>query len=106
MASPADAPPAVSRVLNDSPMVSEQSRARVHRAMNQLGYRRSAIARSLSVGRSHALGVVAPFFTSPSVIERLRGIIEQLRGSDYDVILFSVETLQQRADWSTSPTPR
>jgi DNA-binding LacI/PurR family transcriptional regulator len=88
----------VSRVLNDSPVVSERARARVHRAMDELGYRRSALARSLSVGRSHALGVVAPFFTSPSVTERLRGIVEQLRQSDYDVVLFSVETLQQRAD--------
>jgi DNA-binding LacI/PurR family transcriptional regulator len=88
----------VSRVLNGSPLVSGHTRARVHGAMEQLDYRRSGVARNLSVGRSHAVGVVAPFFTTPSVMERLRGIIEQLRGSDYDVVLFSVDTLQQRAD--------
>jgi DNA-binding LacI/PurR family transcriptional regulator len=88
----------VSRVLNGSPLVSEHTRERVHGAMERLDYRRSGVARNLSVGRSHALGVVAPFFTTASVTERLRGIIEQLRGSDYDIVLFSVETLQQRAD--------
>jgi DNA-binding LacI/PurR family transcriptional regulator len=88
----------VSRVLNDSASVSEGTHARVHRAMKELGYRRSQIARSLSVGRSHALGVVAPFFTTPSVIERLRGVVERLASHDYDVLLFSVENPQQRAD--------
>src|SRR3954453_371897 len=88
----------VSRVLNRSPSVSEDARARVLAAMEALGYRRSLIARSLSVGRSNALGVVAPFFTTPSVIERLRGIVERLGDSDYDMLIFSVETVQQRAD--------
>jgi DNA-binding LacI/PurR family transcriptional regulator len=88
----------VSRVLNRSPSVSEGTHARVLAAMEELGYRRSLIARSLSVGRSNALGIVAPFFTTPSVIERLRGIVERLGGSDYDMLIFSVETVQQRAD--------
>ena len=56
------------------------------------------MARNLSVGRAHALGVVAPFFTSPSVIERLRGVADRLTELDYNIVLFSVETPQQRAD--------
>jgi DNA-binding LacI/PurR family transcriptional regulator len=88
----------VSRVLNASSSVSASTQARVHLAMEQLGYRRSVIARSLSVGRTHALGIVAPFFTSPSVIERLRGVVERLGDSDYDILIFSVETARQRTD--------
>jgi DNA-binding LacI/PurR family transcriptional regulator len=88
----------VSRVLNGSASVSEDAHGRVRRAVEELGYRRSQIARSLSVGRSHALGVVAPFFTTPSVIERLRGVVERLAEQDYDVVLFAVENAQQRAD--------
>jgi DNA-binding LacI/PurR family transcriptional regulator len=87
----------VSRVLNDSRSVSAEAQARVSRAMEQLGYRRNAIARSLSVGRAHALGVVAPFFTTPSVIERLRGVADRLAELDYNIVLFSVETTAQRA---------
>src|SRR4051794_8084174 len=88
----------VSRVLNGSASVSAEAHARVHHAMEQLGYRRSAIARSLSVGRAHALGVVAPFFTTPSVIERLRGVADRLAELDYNIVLFSVENTAQRAD--------
>ena len=42
----------VSRVLNDSPLVSEDARQRVNRTIDQLGYRRSSTARSLSLGPS------------------------------------------------------
>jgi len=88
----------VSRVLNRSSYVSEQACARVHKAIEELGYRRSESARSLSLGRSQAIGVVAPFFTSPSVIERLRGAVERLAVRGYDVVLFSVQTPEQRAE--------
>jgi DNA-binding LacI/PurR family transcriptional regulator len=89
----------VSRVLNDSPLVSEDARRRVHRTIDELGYRRSSTARNLSLGRTQMIGVVAPFFTSSSVLERLRGVVEKLRDrGDYDLVLFDVETLAQRED--------
>jgi DNA-binding LacI/PurR family transcriptional regulator len=89
----------VSRVLNDSPLVSEDARQRVHRTIDQLGYRRSSTARNLSLGRTQMIGVVAPFFTSNSVLERLRGVVGKLRDhGDYDLVLFDVETLTQRRD--------
>ena len=47
-----------------------------------------------------AVGVVVPFFTTPSVIERLRGVVERLgRGErrEYDLMLFDVEAPEQRA---------
>src|ERR1700751_1564284 len=89
----------VSRVLNDSPLVSEDARQRVTRTIDQLGYRGSSTARNLSLGRTQMIGVVAPFFTSASVLERLRGVVDQLRDHGaYDLVLFDVETLTQRAD--------
>jgi LacI family transcriptional regulator/LacI family repressor for deo operon, udp, cdd, tsx, nupC, and nupG len=87
----------VSRVLNDSPSVTKATHARVIKAIDQLGYRRSSTARSLSLGRSHAVGVVAPFFTSPSVVERLRGVVERLAERGYSLVLFSIETPQQES---------
>src|SRR3954447_20435541 len=51
----------VSRVLNDSPLVVEETRARVHAAVEELGYRLNATARTLSSGRAQAVGVVVPF---------------------------------------------
>lgn len=91
----------VSRVLNDSPLVVEPTRARVRAAVDELGYRLNATARTLSLGRATAVGVVVPFFTTHSVIERLRGVVARLSGGGaraYDLLLFDIEAPEQRAD--------
>src|ERR1700754_1774997 len=91
----------VSRVLNDSPLVVEETRARVRAAVEELGYRLNATARTLSIGRAQAVGVVVPFFTTHSVIERLRGVVSRLgrhERAGYDLLLFDVEAPEQRAD--------
>jgi DNA-binding LacI/PurR family transcriptional regulator len=88
----------VSRVLNDSPGVARATRERVRAVMDELGYRPSPTARNLSLGRTQTLGVVAPFFTQPSVVERLRGISDVVGRSAYDLLLFNVESAEQRRD--------
>jgi DNA-binding LacI/PurR family transcriptional regulator len=88
----------VSRVLNDIPVVSEEMRDRVREAMGELGYRPSSTARRLSLGRSQTIGVVAPFFTTASVVERLRGVSHRARHHGYSVVLFDVTSPQQRTD--------
>ena len=70
----------VSRVLNGSPAVSDDTRRRVLEAIAALDYQPSPVARALSTGRTNAIGVVAPFFTQPSVIERLHGVSQALAG--------------------------
>src|SRR6476646_5400883 len=87
----------VSRVLNEIPVVSSEVRDRVRAAIVELGYRPSSTARNLSLGRSQAIGVVAPFFTTPSVVERLRGVSERASRHGYGLMLFDVETPDQRA---------
>src|SRR3954465_5959581 len=87
----------VSRVLNDIPVVRTEMRDRVRDAIADLGYRPSSMARNLSLGRSQAIGVVAPFFTTPSVVERLRGVSERAGKRGYGLMLFDVETPEQRA---------
>jgi LacI family transcriptional regulator len=88
----------VSRVLNGSPAVSEDTRRRVLEAIDTLDYQPSAVARALSTGRTYAIGVVAPFFTQPSVIERLHGVSRTLAGAEYQLILLDVERAEQRRD--------
>lgn len=86
----------VSRVLNDDPRVADATRSHVLQVIAELEYRPSAIARSLSLGRTHTIGVLVPFLTNPSSVERLRGVVESLQGSEYDLVLFDVERLQSR----------
>jgi DNA-binding LacI/PurR family transcriptional regulator len=86
----------VSRVLNDSPRVRPDKRGRVLEAIAELGFVRNPTAHSLSTGRSHAIGVIAPFFTSPSSAERLRGLSTGLSERGYMMLLVDVETPEQR----------
>ena len=48
----------VSRVLNDSPKVRKETRARVLEAIESLGYRRNAAARALATNRTQVVGVL------------------------------------------------
>jgi LacI family transcriptional regulator, galactose operon repressor len=80
----------VSRVLNGSPSVSEETRSRVRAVIDELGYEPSAAARALSTGRTRTVGVVTPFFTSPSVVERLRGVSRTVSEGGYQLVLFDL----------------
>lgn len=58
----------VSRVLAGSPLVSEEARSAILRAMEELGYRPNAAARTLRHRKSHSIGVLVselhnPFFS-------------------------------------------
>lgn len=86
----------VSRVLNDSEAVRPETRDRVLAAIKALKYQPSSIARQLSIGRSFAVGVILPFFTRPSFVERLHGIEAALNYSEYDLVVYNVETPARR----------
>lgn len=86
----------VSRVINDAPGVRAETRERVRGAIDDLGYRPDPRARALSLGRSQSVSAVVPFFTHPSAVARLRGVVEALRDSAYDLVLCDVETTAAR----------
>jgi LacI family transcriptional regulator, galactose operon repressor len=86
----------VSRVLNRHPNVRPATRAKVLEAIDALNYRPSPLARNLSLRRTHVVGVVVPFFTSPSAVERVRGVASLLARSPYDLMLFDIESEDRR----------
>jgi DNA-binding LacI/PurR family transcriptional regulator len=86
----------VSRVINNSPKVDPRTRAKVLQAIAELDFHPSALARRLSIGKTLTVGVVVPFLTRPSVVERLRGIEGALSTTAYDLIVFNVETTERR----------
>jgi LacI family transcriptional regulator len=88
----------VSRVLNGSTLVREATRQRVQAAIEELDYRPSPIARSLSGGRAMTLGVIAPFFVRPSAVERLQGAEAAFTDAGYDTVLYNVSTPDQRRE--------
>jgi DNA-binding LacI/PurR family transcriptional regulator len=89
----------VSRVLNGSPKVSETTRAKVLATIAELGYRPNPLAQGLSRGRCRTLGVVVPYFTTPSPVERLRGVAAALDGGQHDLVIFNIESVAHRDDF-------
>lgn len=86
----------VSRVLNRSSRVSPSTRQRVLDAIAELNYTPSELARSFSSGKTLTVATVAPFFTRPSVVERLRGIEITLADHGYNLVVFNVESVSRR----------
>lgn len=86
----------VSRVINNHKSVDPATRARVLQAISELEFRPSLLGRRLSTGRTGAIGVLAPFMTRPSAVERLRGIEGELSATGYDMVVFNVEAPERR----------
>lgn len=89
----------VSRVVNDRGNVAAATRERVLEAIRVLEYRPSSVAQNLSLRRTLVIGVVLPFLTEASPIERVRGVVTALASSPYDLAIYDVESAdrQQRA---------
>ena len=50
----------VSKVLNHHADIGQATRARVLKRVEELGYRPNAVARSLSLRRTHTFGIIIP----------------------------------------------
>src|SRR2546427_8742622 len=81
----------VSRVLNGHPAVQAVTRQRVLAAVDQLGFEPSRSARSLSLKRTQLIAVIVSFITTASVVERLRGVMDAMEGTEYDLVIYNVE---------------
>ncbi|MBC5766756.1 LacI family DNA-binding transcriptional regulator [Ramlibacter albus] len=77
----------VSRVLNKSKPVSEQTRLRVEAAVAQLGYRANPFGRSLAKAQSHLLLVLVPDFSNPFYSQIIKGIEAVTRRRGYKILI-------------------
>jgi LacI family transcriptional regulator len=77
----------VSRVLNNRADVAPDTRAAVEKAIADLGYHPSALARSLVQQRSYTLGAITAGLRYTGVSQTLNGITEQCEASNYALLL-------------------
>ena len=68
----------VSRAVNTPHLVQEKTRQRVMRAVEQLKFVPKAEASVLARKHVGSIGVLLPFFTSPSFVQRMRGVASAL----------------------------
>jgi LacI family transcriptional regulator len=81
-------PSVVSYVVNDGPRgVAPRTRERVLRAIEDLGYRPNAVARSLRTQRTMTFGLVVPDNSNPFFAELARTIEEVAFGRGYTMLL-------------------
>src|ERR1044071_6341355 len=77
----------VSRMLNTPGKVNSETRAKVLAAIDALGFVPKAEARARAMQRTGRIGVISPFFTAPSFIQRLRGIAATLSPESYELVI-------------------
>ncbi|PTH85619.1 LacI family transcriptional regulator [Streptomyces sp. A244] len=77
---------AVSKVLRNAYGASPEMRAKVRRAIDELGYRPLAAARGLR-GRTYTIGVMLPDIRNPFFPEILDGITGRLADTNYQVFV-------------------
>jgi LacI family transcriptional regulator len=77
----------VSRVINERPDVSPETRKRVQEVIKKLSYQPSALARSLISQRSHTLGVVTAGLRHIGPSRTLSGITAAAEEADYSILL-------------------
>lgn len=91
------APSTVSRVIANSPRISENTKKRVRDAMDELKYHPNFIARSLASQSTKVIGLVLPhssgvFFQNPFFSEVIQGLSEGVHDNHYALQMTSGKT--------------
>jgi LacI family transcriptional regulator len=84
----------VSRVLNNKGEISNETREKVLKAVEKLGYRRSRIARSLATDQTFLLGLIVPSISVEFFTEIVRGAEDTAWENEYKILLCTTE-----GDW-------
>lgn len=91
------APSTVSRVIANNPRISEKTKKRVRKAIQELGYHPNLNARSLANQMTNAVGIVMPesaskSFQNPFFPEVIRGISSYIQSKEYSLFMVTGET--------------
>ncbi len=82
----------VSRVLNTPNKVNSNTRENILIAIDSLGFVPKAEARARAMQYTGRIGVISPFFTAPSFIQRLRGIAATISSEKFELVIYTVES--------------
>jgi DNA-binding LacI/PurR family transcriptional regulator len=82
----------VSRIINAPDKVNSETRKKVLTAIDALGFVPKAEARARAMQHTGRIGVISPFFTAPSFMQRLRGIAETLSPKNFELVVYTVDS--------------
>lgn len=78
----------VSRVINQSPLVSPETRERVTAVIEELGFTPDPQARGLAFRRSFLVGLVYDNPNAQFIVTSQYGILDGLRGSGFELVVY------------------
>lgn len=92
----------VSRVLNSPNKVNVDTRHKIFDAIDILGFVPKAEARARALRLNGRIGVITPFFTAPSFVQRLRGLAGELSKKNYDLVIYTVDSIDRLQSYLSS----
>lgn len=92
----------ISRVLNAPDKVNADTRVKVLTAIDALGFVPKAEARARALSKTNRIGVITPFFTAPSFVQRLRGVASALAVYNYELVIYTVDSSDRLAGYFSS----
>ncbi len=82
----------VSRVINDKGNVKTETKKRVLKIIEKLGYYPNSLGRGLNMNRTFSIGIVIPFtshiFRTPYYVELLSGVEKACAEKSYNILLY------------------
>ncbi|WP_394750356.1 LacI family DNA-binding transcriptional regulator [Spongiimicrobium salis] len=86
----------ISRVLNDSPLVSPKTKKKVLDAARSLDYRPNMMAAALRSGKSNIVGVIVPEINNSFFSSIINGIERELSAVGYNIIIIQSHESQEK----------
>jgi LacI family transcriptional regulator len=77
----------VSRVINDSPLLTGKTREKVQAVIAELGYVPNPQARALALGRNFLIGLVHDNPNAQMILNMQQGILEGLRDTEFAMVV-------------------
>jgi LacI family transcriptional regulator len=77
----------VSRVINQSPLVQEETRARIQAVIDKFGYVPDPQARGLAFRKSFLIGLVYDNPNAQYIVNCMEGALDAVRNTEYEVVV-------------------
>jgi len=77
----------VSRVINDSPFVKEETRLKINTIIRDIGFAPDPQARGLAFRRSFLIGMIYDNPTAQYIVNMQQGILDSMRGTSFELVI-------------------
>lgn len=81
----------VSRVINRSPLLNEDTREKVEAVIRETGYVPNPQARALALGRNFLIGIIYDNPNAQMILNMQQGILEALRDTEFEMVVRPVD---------------